>query len=395
MSQRLISRNPDLKRLRDEGYHVEIISNHLVVHGIPYVRPDRTVSGGALVSTLHLSGEQTLAPDTHVAMFTGEYPCRADGTPIAQIRHTDCALQLSADVVARHSFSSKPANGVPYRDYHEKMVTYAQIISSQARAIEPNADARTHPVYEEAADDSVFNYLDTASSRAGISDLTAKLGPQKVAIIGVGGTGSYVLDLVSKVPVREIHLFDGDVFANHNAFRAPGAASIEDLRARLPKVEYLSRVYSRMHRKVIPHPERVTQDNLGLLDGLTFVFICIDDGPAKVPIIAELEKRGVPFIDVGMGLTVTEGKLLGQLRVTTSVPDRRDHVHVKHRIPVAASDQPDVYTQNIQIAELNALNAALAVVKWKKLCGFYLDLEGELHTVYCVDGNCVLNEDKA
>jgi antirestriction protein ArdC len=26
---------------------------------------------------------------------------------------------------------------------------------------------------------------------------------------------------------------------------------------------------------------------------------------------------------------------------------------------------------NIQIAELNALNAALAVIKWKKLCGFY------------------------
>ena len=41
-----------------------------------------------------------------------------------------------------------------------------------------------------------------------------------------------------------------------------------------------------------------------------------------------------------------------------------------------------MYSHNIQIAELNALNAALAVIKWKKLAGFYVDLEGEHFTVY-------------
>lgn len=33
------------------------------------------------------------------------------------------------------------------------------------------------------------------------------------------------------------------------------------------------------------------------------------------------------------------------------------------------------------------LNAGLAVVKWKKLFGFYLDLEGEHFSVLSIDGN--------
>jgi hypothetical protein len=37
---------------------------------------------------------------------------------------------------------------------------------------------------------------------------------------GLGGTGSYILDLVSKTPVNEILLFDSDDFLQHNAFRS-------------------------------------------------------------------------------------------------------------------------------------------------------------------------------
>jgi hypothetical protein len=38
------------------------------------------------------------------------------------------------------------------------------------------------------------------------------------------------------------------------------------------------------------------------------------------------------------------------------------------------ADRPDdIYRANIQIAELNALNACLAVVRFKQLRGFYLE----------------------
>ena len=35
MSQPLISRSSDLKRLRDEGYELEVRGNYLLVHSIP------------------------------------------------------------------------------------------------------------------------------------------------------------------------------------------------------------------------------------------------------------------------------------------------------------------------------------------------------------------------
>lgn len=75
--------------------------------------------------------------------------------------------------------------------------------------------------------------------------ITAKLAVEKLAIVGLGGTGAYVLDLIAKTPVKEIHLFDGDKFSSHNAFRAPGAASIDDLHKQNLKVEYLHAIYSR------------------------------------------------------------------------------------------------------------------------------------------------------
>ena len=77
--------------------------------------------------------------------------------------------------------------------------------------------------------DSPFEFADTASARQQTTDLAMKLQHEKVAIVGVGGTGSFVLDFVAKTWVKEIHLFDGDEFLQHNAFRAPGACTREEL----------------------------------------------------------------------------------------------------------------------------------------------------------------------
>ena len=47
------------------------------------------------------------------------------------------------------------------------------------------------------------------------------------------------------------------------------------------------------------------------------------------------------------------------------------------------------------MAELNALNAALAVIKWKKLRGIYSDFVCELHCLYALDGNRLINRYEA
>jgi len=217
MSQQQISLSADLKALQDDGYEVVIQSGYLVLLNVPYVTTDKQMKRGALVSTLDMAGDKTIKPSTHVVMFTGEYPCDKHGQPIEKFRHKTATQTIDSDLIVKHSFSCKPAGGYP--DYYKKMTVYAGIISGPAEAIDPTATARTHAVIETDDPDEVFNYIDTASGRAGICDISRKLELPKVAIIGLGGTGSYVMDLVAKTPIKGIHIFDGDYYLQHNAFR--------------------------------------------------------------------------------------------------------------------------------------------------------------------------------
>lgn len=370
-----------------------IQSGHLVIHNVPYVDSQREVKRGKLVVALTLAGDVTAKPSTHVAMLAGEYPCDEHGRPLEKIRHSSTRMDLGDGLVVDHSFSSKPSpEGYP--DYYEMITTYTAILSAPAQAIDATVTAQTRAVIDMPETDGIFHYFDTNTSRAGLGALIKRFEGQRVAIIGLGGTGSYILDLVAKTPVSELHLFDGDDLLTHNAFRAPGAASLEELRERPRKVDHWAKIYGKMHRGVIPHSEKLDASNVAMLSKMDFVFIAIDDGPAKRLIVEKLEELDRPFIDVGIGVQVVSNQLLGLVRVTTSRPGRRRHVHEAQRISFAAGDNDAAYTRNIQIADLNALNACLAVIKWKKLIGFYVDLEKELFSTYEIDGNNIINEDE-
>ncbi|MGD0207524.1 MAG: ThiF family adenylyltransferase [Verrucomicrobiota bacterium] len=389
MSQRLINLSPDLKRLREEGYFIQIRGGLLVMRDVPYVNMKREVRMGTLVSTLTVAGDVTRTPDTHVVHFDGEFPCSSDGQRLQQIAHQSAAIDLGNGVKAQHSFSSKPAGG--YADYYHKMTTYAAMLAGPAEVLKPGVSPRTFRTPEDE-ENSVFNYTETASDRVGIGALSALLASERIAIIGLGGTGSYVLDFVAKTPVREIRLIDADEFLQHNAFRAPGAPSLDELREAPKKVDYLKAIYSKMHKGIVAHAVALDSTNLHLLEGITFAFICMDAGEAKRLVVQKLEALGVSFVDTGMGLELVDGTLGGILRITASTSHKREHVH-QGRISFAAGGEENIYSSNIQVADLNALNAVMAIIKWKKLKGFYRDLEREHHSTYTTDGNMLLNGD--
>ena len=393
MSQRPINRSADLKKLRDEGYDLEVRSGCLLVKDVPYVNSGKVVGRGILVIKLVLADDQTGRPDTHVAYFAGDHPCNEDGSEIAKIIHGSNAHSLAEGVPVNHSFSAKPKPADSYPDYYAQVTTYVSIISGPAQRIDPAVTAKTFPVIEPEKDsDEPFNYTDTASSRAEIVGVTKKMALRKIAILGLGGTGSYVLDLVAKTPAKEIHLYDGDTFYQHNAFRSPGAPSGEELRARQPKATYFKNLYGKMHRGIVDHPVNLDASNVEELRGMDFVFICLDKGSPKKLIVEKLEEFNVPFIDVGMGIQLSENSLGGIVRVTTSTAQKRDNF----RSRVSFEDTPgdDDYSRNIQIAELNALNAVLAVIRYKKIFGFYRDLKSEHQTQFSIDTNLLLNEDR-
>jgi hypothetical protein len=397
MSRTVVARSPDLHRLWEEYYQIRVTaSSHLVVDRVPYVTGDKKVAFGRLVSKVDFSVDGTAVnPVTdHTVHFAGETPCDRQGLPLKSVIHSSGVFELEKGLTAQHLFSSKRPDGLPFANYHEKMTSYVGILMGHALALDPTVTATPgKAVLEDEDSDSPFVYRDTASTRAGIVPITDRLRIGKVAIVGLGGTGSYILDLVAKTPVREIHLFDGDDFLPHNAFRAPGAASFDELDARPTKVEYLARKYSVMKRKVVPHPYPIDESTVEELRAMDFVFLSAEGGGVKRLIVSKLEEFGIPFIDVGLSVDKNCGVLGGMVTVTTSTPQQRAHVHEKARVDFSEPGPDDDYEDNIQIADLNALNAVLAVIKWKKLRGFYRDSKGEHFTAYTVERNHVVNED--
>ncbi len=396
MPQKLVSLNLDLSRLRAEGLDIFIgKSKHLFIRGIPYVNAAREVKTGIIASVLDLAGEVTVSPESHVIFFVGEPPCNEHGSMLPGVS-ANTNQALDEGLVPNHQISRKPTTGPTpgkYADYYEKIKTYIAIISSPAQAIDQSVTPYTHPVVvPDEEDGSVFNYIDTAATKAGIVAANRKLERPKIAIVGTGGTGGYVLDFVAKTPVAEIHLFDHDAFLNHNAFRCPGAASIEDLGKKQPKVDYLTSIYSRIRKKIVPHNYSVDETTIEQLKEMSFVFICIDKGTGKRLIVERLQEWGITFIDVGMGIQLgDENKLGGIITVTTSTAQKRDHVG--SRTAFSDGEAANEYSQNVQIAELNALNAALAVIKWKKLCGYFDDVTKEHYCAYTIRSNQLISED--
>jgi len=390
MSQELISRSADLKRLRDEGLNLEVVDGYLLVRDVPYLDAGGNIKRGMLVTTLDVNAGVTTKPKKHVIFFSGDYPCNKKGKRIEGIKHTSEKKTLASGVEVDHSFSNKPPGG--YGDYFEKITTYIKIISGPAKSHDSDITEKTFQVIEDQEDNSVFHYIDSNSSRAEIVSITDKQKGQKIAIVGLGGTGAYVLDLVSKTPVEEIHLLDGDTFLQHNAFRSPGAAIVDTLAKHENKAKYFGAIYSVMHKNVITHPVFVTEENVDLLLGMDFVFLCMDSNAHKAIIISRLVETGTPFIDVGIGIHEANGELLGIVRVTTVTNGYTSHISKRISFSDATNDE---YSTNIQIAELNALNAALAVIKWKKISSFYQDLTREHNTTYTLNTGQLIHEDEA
>lgn len=392
MSADLISRSPDLRQLDEEGFELEIRGGYLLVHSVPYVKRDASLARGTLVCALNLdpSGQITVPPGDHTMYFAGDTPGHRDGSPLVSIINSSSRQVLGEGIVVDHYFSSKPEETGRYDNFYDKVVAYEGHLSRPARSHDPTASARTGRKVAGGEDDNPFQYPDTASARYGVGVVTHKLAFDRVAIIGIGGTGSYVLDFVAKTPVREIHLYDGDQFLNHNLFRAPGAPDEASIKGFPSKVNYFAEVYSRMHRGIMPHNARVTAENVDELQGFDFVFVCVDKGSARRTITQGLHRLGVPFVDTGIGIGLEEGALDGCARVTF-VPSGGDWAVAEKLLPFGDDDAEDDEYQKIQIADLNALNATLAVLRWKRWAGFYRDLRGEANGVYMVEGNMLSN----
>jgi hypothetical protein len=162
---------------------VAIDSGYLVVRDISYLDAQRQLQWGAFVAKLEFIDKLTVGQDDHQVWFAGSAPHGLDGKPIPNLGGGPTSLPLgdgSRDVLVQRRFSNKPTAAGKFTDFFEKIESYLTIISGPAMELH-NANPFTFRT-QETIPASMFKVHDTLTSRAEITDLSAKFADDVVAI---------------------------------------------------------------------------------------------------------------------------------------------------------------------------------------------------------------------
>jgi ThiF family len=365
----LASHNPFIEELDALGYQVDFVGGYLVIYGLPYLNKEGVLAYGDWISPLDLSGKTIDAPKEHQAWWRGERPHDQNKREL-RLGGGIARVTVVPDLVSDYSFSFKLLeNGAMrlYRSFEEKVQTYLDAITAPAMAAYPEATPLRGIAVKAAAQGSPLRFPDTMSARYHMNDVSSLLRGKKVAIIGLGGTGAYILDVIVRTHLERIALFDDDKVHVHTIFRIPGFIpnAIGGV-----KVEVLARQYGQWHAGIEPVPELITPENIERLSEFDFVFVAVDDGPSRLHIVDWLSSKGIPYVDCGMGLNRSSAGLSGFVRITGT--DRKafeNNVNTAH-LPIE-NVKEDEYRGQAQIAELNMLNASLAVLRFKQHFGLF------------------------
>ncbi len=362
--------DPYIQRLVDEHHEVTIEGGYLIVDRIPYVTSTREIAWGALICPYRSVDGVPQLDNDHQCWFTGSIPHRADGTSLEALLVSEKQEQTIAGRTVQMRFSNKPDPiGDFFDNHYNKVMHYMRRLSRHARDIDPAVSATSVGSYRRREVPSVFQYANDAIAQGGLDAVADKLRLRRVCIVGMGGTGSYLLDALAKEEIERIDLYDHDVIEPKNPFRMPGAMSREDAYAGHNKALWLATCYGAMRTGITGHPLKIDTDNVTELAEADFVFIAVDHGPSRGVIARFLVDQCIPFIDVGIGVDKRQelAALIARARVTLVTPDT---AHMVGELPTA-DDSNDVVYSNIQVLEINAINAMLAVIRFKQYLGFY------------------------
>ena len=149
------------------------------------------------------------------------------------------------------------------------------------------------------------------SIRAFGTDMQLMLGRLRIGVVGQGGTGSAVTELLIRLGVGEVVVFDDQALAESNVPRVYGSGRSAVGR---PKV-MIAKANARrigLGTRVTTVPLRVTdRDALNLLRGCDVVFGCTDDHAGRADLSRFAFWYLVPVIDLGLLISSRGGVDLG------------------------------------------------------------------------------------
>ena len=187
---------------------------------------------------------------------------------------------------------------------------------------------------------------------------------EKIAVVGLGGVGAWIADLLAKADVAEVHGWDADVIEEKNIIRMPGA--VNPCWIGKPKARWFEETYRQIHCQVCGHAENVTDQNAKeICTNTTFGFVAVDNDEGREIACNAMAEVGIPFIDVGIALDRRDGQVTASIRLTTVWP--HDDAWRK-AIPKVGKAGQDVYGK-LELPDLAASAAGWAVQSWRKMRG--------------------------
>lgn len=322
-------------------------------------RPDKRL--GDAVHAVRIRIDSTEAHDS--------LAYNADGTPIGNWVRGDRSTW--ADISIRKGSENRPEDDPSAQDVIYRYVKHivGAVAVSDGSSLAPSVAS------------NLFKIPNTFEARSGIGPVQDRIRHTRIAVIGAGGTGAHILDLLAKTPV-EIHLLDSDDLDWHNFMRAPGAPTTDEIEAQhsepLRKVAYYHAKYSSLRDGIHAHTIRVDSPlqfaEFLAAHPIDFAFVCIDqlpdsDSPRQDAVYEALSEAGIPFVDSGVSITVNGDTVSGA--ITTSFY-AAGSMEWKDAIPNARARGDLPGYRNVQLPEVNAMAASLAVMEWRRRTGQYV-----------------------
>ena len=337
------------------GWTIEARQNRISVTGVPYRKREGGAGRCQIAVETQDDGLTMKAPEhggaSHAARLIGVsegYAYQASGEPVGNPLWTDgtneCVISIKLD------------EGEYVNAWHALFVYTARVAGEVGRE-------------EREQVERVFDFEIAGEDSRDMRVWRDRARGQRIGIVGLGGVGLWILDLMSKTDVSEIVIWDGDEIEGRNLVRAPGWAGQDAIGKN--KAQFFGEHYQRMRKGITIYPEYWQPDEpADVLGDLEFVFVAVDKTETRTALCEKLEQTGVPFIDVGMGIELRQGRVGGSCQVFFS---GEDPGRWRIGIPTAEGEGEEEYYE-LQLADLGALNAILAVGTWRRHIGQY---EGE------------------
>ena len=291
---------------------------------------------------------------------------RADGEPVGNVLWTDkagtCVISIKRDDAEYES------------SWHALTVYAARVAGEVGRE-------------QREKIESIFRFDIEGEDDKDVQEWRERAKGQRIGIVGLGGVGLWILDLMSKTEVKEIRTWDGDEIEGRNLVRAPGWASAAAIGE--SKAGFFGEQYAQVRRGISTHGHYWRpEDQPEAFSELDFVFVAVDQTETRRALCEALEEAGIPFVDVGMGLERWEERVRGSCQVFFSGADPS---RWRTGIPTAEGDGQNDY-RALQLADLAALNAALAVGVWRRHIGQYEEDTKDWLVRYIIEENDVLKK---